>query len=126
MKLTKHFTLEELTYSATMEQKGLSNRIEPTVFEKVLRNLVYLAQTLEKVRREAGYKPLRVNSGYRNNTCNALVGGVKNSLHKSGLACDIPKDYCSRDILAKYFHYVLDEPNWYHCELHPKSLEIDE
>ena len=47
-----------------------------------------LVKTLDKVRDELGY-PIFITSGCRCEKHNAFVGGVKNSAHLFGLACDI-------------------------------------
>lgn len=80
MKLTKHFTYEEMSHTDT----GISN---PLTEESII-NLVYLCRKLEKVRKSFG-KPIRINSGYRSPSVNKAVGGVTNSLHLTGRACDI-------------------------------------
>lgn len=80
MKITKHFSFEEMTRTDT----GIANPIttEATV------NLVYLCRKLELVR--AKFKqPIRINSAYRCPEVNSAVGGVTNSLHLVGRACDI-------------------------------------
>ncbi|MCF0197636.1 MAG: peptidase M15 [Bacteroidaceae bacterium] len=80
MKLTEHFTLEELTATST----GLAN--VPDTATVVC--LTYLAQQLETYRSLMG-KPMRVNSGYRSAEVNARVGGVPHSQHTRGMAADI-------------------------------------
>jgi len=84
-RLTEHFTLEELLYSTTAEEKGISNL--PSNAE-VHANLVELVFVLEKVRKLLG-KPVTVTSGYRCPDLNKLVRGSPTSAHLSGLAADI-------------------------------------
>lgn len=79
MKLTAHFTLEELTRTSC----GLDNS---ATIEIAVR-LTYVAQYLERLRQFTG--PIRVNSGYRSPEVNKAVGGVKNSQHITGSAVDI-------------------------------------
>jgi len=83
-QLTPHFTLAELTASATAVQRGIDNTTTPTV----LVNLQRLAETLERVRALGG-KAIIVSSAYRSPAVNAAVGGVGNSAHQTGLAADI-------------------------------------
>lgn len=79
MKLTEHFSLDELTKTSC----GLDN-----IFTlEVVRNLLYVAFYLEHLRRFTG--PIKVNSGYRSPEVNKAVGGVKNSQHITGSAVDI-------------------------------------
>ena len=65
MKLTEHFSLAELTFSATAQRKQIDNT--PPV--AIVQNLHLLAAGLEDVRAALGGLPLRINSGYR---CPAL------------------------------------------------------
>jgi hypothetical protein len=64
MKLTDHFTLEELTDSDTAVRLGIDNTPPPAIRP----HLEVLAQGLEEVRRILG-QPIIVRSGYR---CEAL------------------------------------------------------
>lgn len=83
MKLTEHFTLEELTRSEVASRRGWNN--EPP--EEAKANLLRLAQLLEKVREKIG-KPLLINSGYRSKIVNDAVGSKETSQHRSGCAAD--------------------------------------
>lgn len=84
MKLTDHFTLDEMILSETAARRGLDNR--PGLEE--LENLKRTAETLEQVRALVG-KPIMVSSGYRSPEVNKAVGGSKTSAHVKGLAADI-------------------------------------
>lgn len=85
MKLSEHFTLEELTRSATAKARGIDNT--PTERDKA--NLKRLAaQVLEPLRKMAGV-PIIVTSGYRCPKLNAAVGGEPTSQHMRGEAADI-------------------------------------
>lgn len=83
MKLSTHFTLEELTYSQTAEARGFHNA--PNTVEQA--NLTRLAGVLEEVRALAGL-PMVITSGFRGLALNAAVGGSKTSAHTQGLAAD--------------------------------------
>jgi len=85
MRLTKHFTLEELVASETAARLGIDNT--PTT--AILENLVDLAKGLEKIRLELGGRPIHINSGYRCAELNTKIGGAMSSLHLRGLAADI-------------------------------------
>lgn len=82
--MTKHFTLKELTQSATAVRLGIDN----TPSKEVISNLTELAQLLEKIRTIYG-KPMIVTSGYRCEKLNKAVGGAKGSQHRLGQAADI-------------------------------------
>jgi len=85
MKLTEHFTLEEMTKSQTGARKGIINN--PGQAE--IGNLKALCENvLEKVRAHFG-KPITVNSGFRGVKLNKAIGGAKNSQHITGQAADI-------------------------------------
>lgn len=84
----KYFKSSEILYSKKAEENGIDNT--PTD-PKIIDNLNYTLKRLDEIR--SGYgKPIHINSGYRCEELNVLVGGVSNSLHKSGLAVDIKWD----------------------------------
>lgn len=84
IRLTEHFTLEELIASQTAARRGIDNTPSPAIIE----NLRATAAVMERVRKLVGDKPIRVSSGYRCPELNAAVGGSKNSAHMQGLAVD--------------------------------------
>lgn len=86
VRLTQHFTLEELTHSQTAARKRLGNT--PDQDSEARKNLQRLAETLEEVRTILGDNPIMVSSGYRSAPVNAAVGGSVASRHMHGLACD--------------------------------------
>ena len=83
-RLSNHFSLSEF-----LNLKKYPDNI-PSM--QVAANLTYgCLLLLEPARLEVG--PILINSGYRNQRVNALVGGVKNSQHLQGCAADIrPRD----------------------------------
>jgi uncharacterized protein YcbK (DUF882 family) len=85
-RLTEHFTLREMLYSYTCEKLGMVNRVdEPEIIIPRLRTLC--ERVLEPLRRKFG--PIRINSGYRSECLNYVVGGVTYSQHILGEAADI-------------------------------------
>ena len=84
MKVSEHFTLEELSFSEMAARRGLDNSPGPSV----VTNLGLVAAALEKVRTLLGDKPIAVHSAYRSADVNRAVGGVVTSAHCHGLACD--------------------------------------
>ena len=84
MKLTEHFTLEELTRSATAARHGIANIPN----QKQLQNLGHLAEMLERIRIAWG-QPIIVTSGFRCEALNKIVNGSQWSQHKTGSAADI-------------------------------------
>lgn len=80
MKLSKNFTLKELTRTS----KPFPN--EPTKTETS--KLLYLCQfILQPIRDEFG--TIRVSSGFRSGSVNKAVGGSSTSQHRKGEAADI-------------------------------------
>lgn len=84
MKLSPHFTLEELTASTTAKRLGLDNTPAPELVPR----LVLLAEMLERIRTTLNV-PVVVTSGYRSPPVNRAVGGVTSSDHTQGHAADI-------------------------------------
>ena len=125
MKLTEHFTLEELTNSPTANGLHIDNFPSDTIIS----SLMELSELLEKVRTIYS-KPIVVTSGYRCEKLNKAVGGVKTSQHMKGEAADIRSLSNTRkdnkelfDLIVKmvksndiYVGQVIDEYNynWIH------------
>lgn len=84
-QLSAHFTLEEFTRSAAAAALVPPDDNAPTPAH--LANLKITAQAMEHVRDLLGH-PIHVSSGYRNPRVNKAVGGVPNSDHALGWACD--------------------------------------
>ena len=83
--MTRHFTLNELTRSATAARKGIDNNPD----QEAEGNLYSLCENvLEPIRKYLG-EPLRVNSGYRSQKLNKAIGGARWSQHLEGEAADI-------------------------------------
>lgn len=85
MQLTEHFTLEEMTYSATARKLGIKN--EPNVEQAV--NLTRLACCVLEPARVAYGKPIAISSGLRCEELNSLIGGMSTSQHINGEAADL-------------------------------------
>lgn len=129
MQLSEHFTIEEMTRSATAAKLNINNTPGP----QELKNLQILClQVLEPVRKELG-RPLTVTSGYRCKALNKAVGGVPGSYHVMGMAADLAcNNYASAKHLADALNnqvltdLVLVEFSrrciWVHCQwsLHPR------
>lgn len=85
MKISKNFTLEELTASATAKAKGISNNPGQTD----LVNLCGLVHNVLQPLRNWWGKEVKIGSGYRSLALNKAVGGVSNSQHMKGEAADL-------------------------------------
>lgn len=99
MKLTPHFTLEEMT-STTLPALQTKPSVETIV------HLCYLCAVILEPLRAAIGKPLKINSGYRGRELNKAVGGVWNSFHLTGRAADI---HCNTLADARLILAVLKE-----------------
>ena len=84
MKLTEHFSLNELTAS----QEATRHNINNTPSEKVVENLRMLATLLEQVRELLGGNSIRISSGYRSLALNRHIGSSHTSAHIFGYAAD--------------------------------------
>lgn len=85
MKLSEHFTLEEMTASQTAKRLKIDN----TPNAEAVKNLSALCRLILEPLRKAAKRPLIINSGYRSLKLNAEVGGASTSLHRKGRAADI-------------------------------------
>ena len=84
MKLTKNFSLQELTASGTAARLGIDN----TPNDTQLQNLRRLAELLQQVRDHFN-APVFINSGFRCKALNDAVGSKDTSQHLLGCAADI-------------------------------------
>jgi zinc D-Ala-D-Ala carboxypeptidase len=117
-QLSPHFTLEELTTT----NSGLDNTPNAEEIER----LRLLAEFMEKVRAVLGNKSISVNSAFRSAAVNNAVGGVSNSAHRLGYACDFvcpsfgtPLDVCRALDAAGtagtiVFDQLIQEGTWTH------------
>ena len=85
MRISKNFTLEELTASATAKAKGISNNPGQTDIV----NLCGLVHNVLQPLRNWWGKEVKIGSGYRSLALNRAVGGVSNSQHMKGEAADL-------------------------------------
>ena len=84
MRLSKHFTLEEMTRSMVAARRGIDNT--PGAGEiKNLENVCY--EILEPVRAHFDL-PIMVSSGYRSEALCEAIGSKKTSQHAKGQAVD--------------------------------------
>ena len=84
-KITANFSFEELTYSMTAERLGIVNKPG----EKERENLISLCKNILQPIRDKWHEPIIINSGYRCERLNDIVGGSKTSQHLKGEAADI-------------------------------------
>jgi hypothetical protein len=124
MKLSKNFSLAELTKSETAIRRGIDN----TPSDEVVSNLTTLCNmVLQKVRNCHG--AVIITSGYRSPELNKTIGGSTTSDHCKGLAVDFEVPGLDNKQLALWIQdnltfkqlilefYTEGEPNsgWVHC-----------
>jgi uncharacterized protein YcbK (DUF882 family) len=85
MKLTRHFSLEEMIKSQTATRLGMNNTPTPEVIDN-LRELCI--NVLEPIRIHFK-KPVIISSGYRSPALNKAIGGSRTSQHMRGEAADL-------------------------------------
>ena len=104
MKISEHFSLQELTKSQTGERLGIDNL--PS--DAHLANLTLLCErVLEPIRTHYG-RPITINSGYRGQKLNKAVGGAATSQHCNGEAADIEIAGVANGDLANWIETNLD------------------
>ena len=118
MKLTEHFSLEELTHTDHREYDNTPNDAE-------LENLKRLAEFLEEVKQTLGGRPIMVNSAFRSKQVNDAVGSKDSSQHRIGCAVDIrvpelTPDQVVRAVIAsdlKYDQVIREFDRWTHLSI---------
>lgn len=125
----KHFSIHELTTSATAVRLGINNTPDKTVTA----NLTALVDNVLDPLREAWGKPIIVSSGYRCPKLNKAVGGAASSQHILGQAADIhtvsdePKENKQLYDLIRKLNLPVDQCineygyNWIHVSYSPRN-----
>lgn len=119
MRLSEHFTLEEMTRSQLAARHGIDN----TPNDMQLENLKTLAKGMEHVRTKLDSLPIIISSGFRCEALNDLLGSKRTSKHIAGLACDWTCDRYSHvrrvfEVLAdssiEFDQLILEYDSWIH------------
>lgn len=104
IKLSEHFTLGEMC-KTSVKYKNMPNEVQ-------VENLKRLCSWLEMLRSEwnrrygEGNDPIVINSGFRSEAVNNLVGGMATSNHLTGCAADIR--VAGMEQLIRYATILLD------------------
>jgi len=118
VKLTEHFSLEELTRT---DHRTLDN----TPDAAAIANLQRLAEFLERVKAILGGRAVMITSGYRSKAVNAACGSRESSQHTLGCAADIrvpgmTPDEVVRAVLASglaYDQLIREFDRWTHLSI---------
>ncbi len=131
MRLSKHFTLAEMTKSQTATRLGIRN----TPSEPYKRSLRAVCENiLEPVREHYGV-PITPSSGFRSPALCEAIGSSKSSQHAKGQAVDFEVPGVANVELAKWLidnvefdQLILEyfDPNdpaagWVHCSYNPMN-----
>ena len=104
MRLSKNFTLSEITKSNTAKRLGIDNAPN----QEHLKNMQILIRDLIQPMRDA-LGPIRISSGYRSPVLNRAIGGSAKSQHCKGQALDLQfwekGEMCNK----KIYDWVLKE-----------------
>ena len=125
MRLSRNFSLRELTKSATAERSGIDNT--PKDLEHLVNMTHRASHILQPCREKFGV--ITVNSGYRSPDLNKAVGGSDKSQHCHGQAAAFESYSISNPDLAQWIvdnlefdqlileFYNGKDPNsgWIHC-----------
>ena len=124
MKLSKNFSLDELTASNTAIKKNIDNSASPVIVD-ALQELV--TNVLQPVREKFG--PVTITSGYRCDELNKAIGGSTTSDHSYGRAADfevkgvdnrvvaiwISENLSYKQLILEFYNDGETNSGWIHC-----------
>lgn len=128
MRLSEHFSLEELCRSQLAARHGIINKPNDIQLE----NLKTLAKGMELVRTKLDSLPIIVSSGFRCEALNDLLGSKRTSAHIRGLAADFTCDRYAHvgrvfDVLAEssipFDQLIYEWNSWIHIAFPPEGEE---
>lgn len=116
MKISKNFSLEELTHSDTAQRLKIDNAPRT---EQIINLCALVHHVLQPLRDHYG-QPVKISSGYRCPKLNKAVGGVTNSQHIRGQAADIKIQGVTPTHIADYIanHLPYDQVILYPTFVH--------
>jgi hypothetical protein len=123
MKLTKNFSLEEMTKSQTALRKGIDNTPTPDKIEP----LTMLCESVLQPVRDHFDRPVTITSGYRSPELCVAIGSKITSQHTKGQAADFEVPGVSNMVVAEWIRdnlefdqlilecYTGGNTGWIHC-----------
>ena len=138
MRISEHFTLEELIRSQTATRLGIDEQFAPA--DTIRDNLRLLCENvLEKIR-TAINQPLHISSGYRCERLNEKIGGSETSQHCKGQAADVECNLTAEQLYQvikhsdiKFDQLIQEFGQWVHISYSPfnnrqqclKAIKVD-
>ena len=128
MKLSEHFSLEEMTRSQIALRHGIINQPNDTQLE----NLKTLAKGMELVRTKLDSLPITISSGFRCEALNDLIRSKRTSQHIMGFACDWTCDRYAHvrrvfEVIAEssipFDQLILEYNSWIHTSFPAEGTE---
>ena len=125
MKLSKHFSLKEMTKSGTAARLGLDN----TPNEEQIENLKALCENiLEPLREYYESRPIMGSSGFRSEKLSEAIGSSSRSAHCQGMAVDfeipgfdnkqvaahIKNNFDFDQLISEYYEEGVADSGWIH------------
>ena len=125
MKLSKHFSLKEMTKSGTAARLGLDN----TPNEEQIENLKALCENiLEPLRDYYESRPIMVSSGFRSEKLSDAIGSSSRSAHCQCMAVDfeipgfdnkqvaahIKNNFDFDQLISEYYEEGVADSGWIH------------
>ena len=131
VKLSRHFTLEELTKTSKAPYKLLNCLLA----RQYIKNMLMLTNYLLEPARAILNVPIIITSGYRCPCLNKEIGGINNSQHLNGTAADFiinTKYFTLEHAFIKlkespFLHYgqLILEKSWIHLSLGVPFRELN-
>ena len=89
MNLTKNITFNEAIHSSTAKRFGIENKPN----NDQIMNMIALGQMIFEALRDWVGGPIKINSMFRSEELNKVLGGSKTSQHMKGEAMDLDDTY---------------------------------
>lgn len=127
LQLSQDFYLHEFTRSSIAARRGISLDNPPP---NIIANLARLCSSILQPLRDSILRGINVNSGWRPQWLNVLVGGSKSSEHIDGRAADInaigftPMELClhAAGMHLPFNQLILEFDQWMHISVAPANM----
>ena len=106
MNISEHITIEEATKSIEAIRNGLDNTPDD---QQIVSMKLLAEKVFEPLRKGLGNKPININSFFRSELVNELIGGSSTSQHCKGEAMDIDQDGRQGATNKQIFDFILNK-----------------